>query len=640
MAAFVNTQPRAADEGFVRRAIAMADANVLRIVLLQITGDRKYAGMKLGMVTGRGGAFSAVGLAEECVDEVREDAFRLLRSGAHRVTERAPDDDTLRMLLESLNGQPVSDRQFRYYKEELAFEETPFAAQWTAGRPAAADRHSVVIVGAGLSGIAMGVQLTRLGIPYVILERRHEIGGTWSINTYPDARVDTTSFIYQYKFEKKYPWTEYYARQAEVRGYLEHVAKTHGVYGNIRFNTSVEGGDFDEASSTWNLRLGGSRGGNGTIAANFVVSATGLFSTPRPLEVAGVERFAGTCIHTTNWSDDVNVEEKSVAIVGNGSTGVQALARVAEMAKKVYVFQRTPQWIGPTESYGDPLEPEVRWLLDELPYYWNWFCFARVVPYFSMAAAQTVDPAWRANGGAVNERNDAFRSNLTTYIETQLEGRRDLIDRLVPDYPPLARRLIVDNGWYRALLRPNVTLVTTPIREITEHAIITEDGTEHLIDMLLTATGFTTTKYVWPAEYRGRGAVRLDEVWASRGPRAYLGMCVPGFPNFFMMYGPNAQTRSSGLVAFVEQWARYIALSICTVIEREAGAIEVRPEAFHDYNTAVDAASTDIVWNLAPPGRNYYLNEHGRQHVSAPWVADHSYEMLFSPRLEDFILGL
>ena len=630
----MGAQQHVVDDDFVRRAVSKADPNVLRITLLQITGDQKYAGMKLGTVTGRGGAYSVVSLADECVEEVREDAVRLLRSGAHRVTEKAPADATLQTLLESLMGRPVSARQLRYYKEELAFESTPFSAHWTTGRPAAADRYSVVVIGAGVSGIAMGVQLNRLGIPYVILERRHEIGGTWSINIYPDARVDTTSFIYQYKFEKKYPWSEYYARQSEVRSYLEHVARTHGVYGNIRLNTAVEGGSFDEKSSLWTLNLSG----GGSITANFVVSATGLFSNPRPLEVPGVETFSGTRLHTTDWSEDVDLTGKSVAVVGNGSTGVQLLARVAEAADQVYVFQRTPQWITPTESYGDPLEPELRWLLDELPYYWNWFCFSRVVPYFSMADAQKVDPAWRANGGSVSERNDAARQNLTAYIESQLQGRKDLIDRLVPDYPPLARRLIIDNGWYKSLLRPNVKLVTAPIREITERSVVTEDGAQYPVDLLLTATGFTTTKYVWPARYTGLGGVRLEEVWNAAGPRAYLGMCVPGFPNFFMMYGPNAQTRASGLVAFVEQWTRYIAHSIRTVIEQGIGSIDVRPDAFQDYNVAVDAASTDIVWNLVSAERNYYLNEHGRQHVSAPWLAEDSYEMLLEPKLADFFL--
>ena len=157
--------------------------------------------------------------------------------------------------------------------------------------------------------------------------------------------------------------------------------------------------------------------------------------------------------------------------------------------------------------------------------------------------------------------------------------------------------------------------------------------------MIVAATGFSTTRYVHPAEYRGRGGARLEDAWQSKGPRAYMGACVPGFPNFFMMYGPNGQTRSSGLVPFMEQWARYIALSICAVIERGAGSIEVRPEAFEAYNAAIDAASEEIVWNLAPPGKNYYLNEYGRQHVSAPWVAEHSYELLRKPRLDDFIFG-
>jgi 4-hydroxyacetophenone monooxygenase len=627
----VNSQP-ARDEAFIRRAVALAEPNVLRVVLLQITGDAKYAAMKLGLVTGRGGAYSAVGLAPECIDEVREDAARLLMSGRHH-GPLAKDDATLRRLLESYLGEPVTDRKFSYYREELAFEPAPFAAQWRGARPAAADEARVVIVGAGLSAIAMGVQLGRLGIPYVILEKRHELGGTWSRNIYPDARVDTISFLYQYKFEQNYPWTEYYARQPEVRRYLEHVARRHGVFDHIRFNSEVRGGRWDESARQWRLDVNGAE-----MTARFVISATGLFSTPRPLDVPGVSSFRGTLLHTTDWSDAVPVAGRNVAIVGNGSTGVQLLARIAEQARHVYVFQRTPQWIGPTEWYGDPLEPEVRWLLDELPGYWNWFCFSRVVPYYSMSGAQEIDPAWQANGGQVSERNDAIRRNLTAYIEQQLAGRPDLLAKLVPDYPPLARRLVIDNGWYRALKRPNVTLVAGPISAVTPAGITGADGVSHPVDTILAATGFTTTKYVWPADYRGRTGTRLEDLWAKSGPRAYLGFCAPGFPNFFTMYGPNAQTRASGLVAFVEQWTRYIARAIALVLERGAGAIEVTPQAYEAYNDAVDRASVPLVWNLAPQGRNYYLNEHGRQHVSAPWLADHSWEMLREPKIEDFVV--
>ena len=621
-------------DDLIRRAISAADPNVLRVVLLQLTGDKKYERMKLAPVAGRGGVLSSLGLAEEYVEEVRADAALLMRSGKYKEEPPPPNIDAARALLEVFLGRRITDRELAYYYKELAFEDAPFAVRWPTSRPTATASFKVVIVGAGISGIAMAIQLDRLGIPYVILERRHELGGTWSINTYPDARVDTTSFIYQYKFEKHYPWTEYYARQAEVRKYLEFIARKYGIFEKIRFNVSAESGEFDECSSVWRLKVSDGE----TVSANFVVSATGLFSTPRALSVKGIEGFTGTTVHSTNWSSDVPVAEKSVAIVGNGSTGVQLLAPVAEDAKQVYVFQRTPQWIAPTEQYRDPIEVEVQWLLDELPYYWNWFCFSRVVPYFSMAPAQTIDPEWRTRNGGVNERNDAIRRSLTTYIETQLEGREDLIEKVVPPYPPLARRLIIDNGWYKALLRPNVEIITTPIREVLPDGIITEDGKKYPVDTLITATGFTTTKYVWPAVYRGRDGLTLEDLWQERGPRAYLGLCTPGFPNFFMMYGPNGQTRSSGLIPFVEQWARFIALAMGAVIERGGRSVEVKSDAYLAYNAEVDEASRDIVWNLVSAERNYYLNEHGRQHVSAPWVADHSYEMLRAPNLDHFVL--
>jgi 4-hydroxyacetophenone monooxygenase len=623
-------------EDFLRRATELADPTVLRITLLQLTGDPKYERMELRTFSDRGGAYTGLALDEASTREVREDMFRLLVSGRYRAAEKKPDDATLRRLIDTFIGAPVNDRQFNYYKEELAFEEAPFTAEWNGARPRDAGERQVLVIGAGFSGVAVGVQLKRLGIPFTILERRHELGGTWSINRYPDARVDSNSFLYQYKFEKRFPWTEYYARQPEVRAYLEHVARKFGVLEHIRFDASVDGGRYDEAAGKWRLKVT-ENGRPRDLEADFVVSATGLFSNPLPLAVKGAERFAGTLVHSTKWTDEVAVQGKRVAIIGNGSTGVQMMARVAEAARELTVFQRTPQWITPTALYGDPIQPEVRWLLDQLPYYWNWFCFSRAVPYYSFASVQTIDDAWRAKGGQVSAKNDAMRAALTAYIEAQVQGRRDLIEKLVPPYPPMARRLIIDNGWYRALLRPNVKLETTPIREITRNGVVTEDGVEHPVDVIVSATGFSTTRYVHPAEYNGRGGRKLEDLWEAGGPRAYLGVCAPGFPNFFMMYGPNGQTRSSGLIPFMEQWARYIARSICTVIEKGARSIEVTQDAYDRYNVAVDQASEEIVWKLAP--RNYYMNEHGRQHVSAPWVAEHSYELLREPRLDDLKLA-
>ncbi len=623
------------DRDFVRQAVAFADPNVLRVVLFQLTGEAKYTEMALGTTAGRGGAYQLVTLSEQDAAVVRADTEEYILSGRYREAASPPDREARRELLALFTGEQFDDQQLAYRRGELRFEEFPFFWKWEQ-RPRQADDYLVAVVGAGVSGIAMAVQLEQLGLPYVVLERRNELGGTWSINHYPDARVDTMSFLYQYTFEKRYPWTEFYARQGEVRSYLEHIARNYGVFGKIRFGCGVVSGEYQEDAGTWALTVRAESGEETRLVANFVVSASGLFSSPREIPFPGAEDFEGHVFHSTAWPPDVDIAGKRVAIVGNGSTGVQMLSKIAKDAEQVHVFQRTPQWIAPSEQYGAPIPAPLMWLLEHFPFYWNWYCYARLVPYLSMAESQRIDSSWQDAGGGVSERNDTVRQNLEIYIAEQLEGRTDLIERVTPDYPPLARRMILDNGWYRALLRPNVELVTTGIDRLEPTGIVTTDGAHHPVDTIVAAIGFSTTRYVWPAAYSGRAGKTLEEVWADRGPRAYLGICVPELPNFFMMYGPNSQTRASGFIAFVEQWAAYISKLIASVIEAGSRSVEVREDAYLDYSERVDKASEEIVWRLVSSERNYYLNEFGRQHVSAPWLADDYYAMLRDPNRNDF----
>jgi 4-hydroxyacetophenone monooxygenase len=494
------------------------------------------------------------------------------------------------------------------------------------------------VIGTGISGIAAGVQLQRLGIPYTIYERRSEVGGTWSINTYPDARVDTTNFMYQFGFEKNYPWTEYFARQDEVWRYLSHVAEKYGLLPNIRFGADVTSAVFDEMTASWRLMVSDDEGRTEAIEANAIISGSGLFGTPRELEIDGVEGFRGSIIHTTQWDGDQDIDGKRVAVIGNGSTGVQLLGAIAERAEHVTVFQRTPQWISGRDRYGEQLSPETRWLLDTMPYYWNWYIYSILAEANGSQVLQEPDSEWQAQGGLVSEANDNFRALLTEYIRSNLPGRPDLVKKVTPHHAPMARRLIVDNGWYTALLRDNVELVTEGIEGLTPDSVRTVDGVERPIDVIVAAVGFSTTKYLHPTEYRGVGGTTLEQRWSeSQGPRAHLGIAVPGFPNLFIMYGPNSQPRSGSLVSFVEAWAAYAAKSIVVMLERGHRRMEVRQEVFDDYNARLDKHSLELIW--MDPGslnRNYYVNEHGRSQVNEPWRVEQYYSWVIEPDPDEF----
>lgn len=632
------------DEAFVRRAVESADLNALRLALYHCTREPELAQMSLTSVPVRGGATTMVVVDEQHHAELKERAVQFLLAEESLVPEVTPSDIELRQMMELLTDERLTDKDFAYRRDVAAFDAIPREVTWSASRPSGADDFSVTIVGAGFSGIAVGVQLARLGIDFTIYERRSELGGTWSINQYPDCRVDTTNFIYQYSFEKKYPWTEYFARHGEVRDYLEHVAKKYGVYEHIVFEADVTSARFDEQRSRWETVVEQAAGRSTTVSSNMLVAASGLFSVPKDVPFDGAEDFKGEIVHTTHWNPEVSITGKRVAVVGNGSTGVQLLSRVAAEAVHVDVFQRTPQWISPRERYGEAIPEETRWLIDTMPYYWNWYIYQMIAMGLGTQVMQEPDPEWKAKGGLVNEANDKFRVSLEDYIKAKLGERTDLIEKVTPDYAPIARRLIVDNNWYASLLRDNVDLVTDKIDRLTPTGIRTVDGVEHPADLVIAAIGFKVTKYLWPTEYVGRDGISLEDTWNQSGyggPRAHLSLTVPGFPNFFICYGPNSQPRSGSLISWVEIWAKYIATAAVTMIEAGRSSLEVKASVFDDYQAKVDRQAESLIWLDDAAGReqNYYVNESGRVQVGSPWRIEDYYELLADLRPEDFELS-
>ena len=385
------------DEAFIRRAVEMADLAAVRVALFQATGDPEVE--SLGPVAG----LSA------------DDREKLISKAVHYLQARCRGRhpaEAVRGRAAAFDGdgdrRPMTEQEFLARRDLPAFDERPWNAEWPDGVKAKMpEGFHVAVIGAGFSGLAAGAQFEHLGIPYTIYERRHEVGGVWSINKYPDARVDTASSTYEYNFEKNYPWTEYFARQTEVQGYLEYVAKKHGMWEHLSFNSDLKEARWDAERSVWHLTFARPDGSTFEADANAVVSAVGVFANPKFVDFAGSEQFGGKIVHPTQWSPDYDVAGKSVAVIGNGSTGVQLVAPIAQEAKQVYVFQRTAQWISPRPKYGQPIEPEIRWLLDTMPGYWNWQRYTATAALFESHDLMVPDPEWQANGGFVNKKNDA-----------------------------------------------------------------------------------------------------------------------------------------------------------------------------------------------------------------------------------------
>lgn len=617
------------DEDFVRRALDEADLNAVRIALVQATGDESLLNVKLKRVSVRGGQLVLVDVADEDRDLVKDRAVRFLLEEREGFVPTAPSDAELRRLMDALRDEPVSDRSFLSRKESLGFEERPRSAEWSQGKPELPEGFHVAIIGAGFNGILMGIQLEWLGVPYRIYERRSEIGGTWSVNRYPDVRVDITNFVYQYSFERDYPWEWYYSPGPEIRKYLEFVAKKRGVFDKIEFDSDIKQADYDEDNASWTLHIAGPDGESRDVHANIVVSATGLFNAPKKLDVPGIDDFEGRIFHTTGMSGNEDFSGRTVAIIGNGSTGVQLLKRVASTAKKVNVHIRTPQWVAARENYTERISPETRWLLAELPYYPNWYTYSMLAMQEGSQKLHVVDSEWVAKGGKVNPVNDAFRESLEGYIAGQLDGHPDLIEKLTPKYAPMARRQVADNGWYKTLLEPHVEPVFGEVVKITPTSVVAADGTEREADDIITATGFAVSKYLHPTTYRGKGGNTLEDFWDSdpEGPKAYIGMTVPGFPNLFTLYGPNAQPRSGAIVGWFETWTQYVARAIVHMIENDYREIDVKHEVFEEYNEALKEETKGKVWlDEDALAVNYYVNSAGRLQVGVPWNLEDYYD--------------
>ena len=619
------------DTAFIRRAVELADLNGVRVALYHQTRDPEIAALPMTLA-----------LDDTQRQLLIDKATAWLEENASTRRLPTPPDAELRELLNLATKEEMGDLEFEARRFLPAFEDFPFMIEWEGEQPAIPAGFSVAIIGSGFSGLAMAVQCERLGLPYTVFERRPEPGGTWSVNRYPDIRVDTISITYEFAFEKDYRWSEYFGRGKEVREYLEMVSKKFGVYANTKFSHDLQKATFDEARDVWVLEFD-TPDGLQTHEGNFIVNGVGTFANPRFPSFEGQETFEGQILHPARWPADFDASGKRIAVVGNGSTGVQLLAPIAEAAEHVTVFQRTPQWISPRDKYGQAMEPEILWLIDHFPGYWNWWRYMAIAGLFGTHGFIVPDEEWVAKGGNWNPMNDQLRSDLTAYIGAQVGGDPELIEKLVPDYAPFSRRPVVDNRWYQSLTRDNVDLVTDPIVRFTSTGIETTDGTLHEVDIVVTATGFEVMKYLWPADYLGTEGQSIHDFWSKDGPRAYLSMMTPNFPNMFMLYGPNSQPLSggTGLPIWYVIWSAYAARCITRLLQEGKSRVEVRNDAYERYNQALDAEAADLLLmqNEGARDKNYYINEHGRMQVNAPWYGPEFHRMCTNVDWDDLELS-
>ncbi|HWS48146.1 MAG TPA: NAD(P)-binding protein [Acidimicrobiia bacterium] len=542
------------------------------------------------------------------------DALIRFRDGGCRPAP-IPADDQLLRIMEFAVGGAAMGAYLPLLEEELAFRgEDRRAPGW---HRTDVDFH-VAIIGAGMSGLLAAHRLREAGVPFVIIEKNDDVGGTWYENTYPGCRVDNPNHNYSYAFAQRHDWPYHFSTQDVLLDYFRACTEVFGIRDDIRFRTEVVSATWSDTDLEWTLRVRTSDGREESIVANAVISAVGQLNRPKYPDITGRDTFAGPSFHSAHWDHDIDLAGKRVAVIGTGASAAQFIPEIAPIAGELLVFQRTPAWFGPTPEYHDRVAPELQWLYSHLPSYSEWnrfFIFWRMGD--GVLEGVRVDPGWDATNGSVSFMNDMVRLLMTEYLNAEFAERPDLLPHVVPGYPPGAKRMIRDNGvWARTLKRDNTRLITTGIRAITEKGVATVDGAEHPVDVIIYGTGFQASRFLTPMHVTGRGGIDLHEQWHGDA-RAYLGVTIPGFPNLFCLYGPNTNIVINGsIVYFSECGVRYILGCIEQLLDGDHRALDVRKDVHDEFNTRVDAENARMAWGWSDVN-SWYKNEHG--HVSQNW---------------------
>jgi cation diffusion facilitator CzcD-associated flavoprotein CzcO len=486
--------------------------------------------------------------------------------------------------------------------------------------------YQAIIVGAGFGGMGAAIQLKRLGITdFTILEREDDLGGTWHVNRYPGLAVDIASVTYSYSFEPNPWWAHWYARGPELKKYAEHVADKYDLRRHMRFHTVVEGAGWDEDAEEWEVRVAGGE----RLRAAYLITATGFLSQPKLPDIEGVGDFAGTVLHTARWDDSADLDGKRVAIIGTGATAVQLIPKVAKRAGHLTVFQRTPIWVTPKLDFRMP--KAVQTLFARLPRTQR---MARTANTALLEAIMVAGVLHYRQAKAFNKGAERIAKRHLRKQVADPELRR----KLTPDYSFGCKRPTFSNDYYPTFTRDDVHLETTTIERITPSGIVTADGRETEIDVLVLATGFDMWDANFPAiEILGREGKDLGKWWRSTRFQAYQGIAVPGFPNLLSLASPYSY---SGLSYFttIEAQMKHMDRLFTEVRQRGAATFEVKDPANEEFLGWVTERLDDSVFHLGScaTARSYYFNQHGEAALLRPSSTLNNHKSAVTFPLDDY----
>jgi len=557
-------------------------------------------------------------IPEALADELRARMRHLLTSGEVVRTE-SPSDALIQRIMSVSVGEPVDDEFIELVYDQCGFKPWIDRSKM-ADRPARPAGFKVLVIGAGLTGMAAATKLREAGYDYVVIEKNGDVGGTWYENRYPGVGVDTPSHFYSFSWEIWPDWHHYHPQGADMQNYLLNVADKYDLRRNMRFNTEVEALVYDEQGGTWTVTVRNADGSREDLVVNAVINGHGPVNRFKFPDIPGLNDFAGRVVHTAAWPTDLDLTGKRVAVIGTGASSAQLVGAIAPHVAEMTVYQRTKHWVIHNPEIAHEVNEGMKWALTHIPTFKEWFRF-RV--YWAAAdglfSNVLKDPAWEGNDLAVSALNDGTRQYALSYLQEKFADRPDLIEKLTPDFPIFSKRIILDNGWFDALLRDNVHLEAGGIARILPNGIETKTGSVRECDVIVCATGFDVARMTGNLVIKGIGGRDLGQEWGAEDPRSYLGMCVPGYPNYFHTVGPNsAPNHAAGQNLISECQVNWIIEALDRIVDTDAKAFEVRQDAYDAWNRKVEARMPEMIWTH-PRANSYYNNSKGRVFLSWPW---------------------
>jgi len=467
------------------------------------------------------------------------------------------------------------------------------------GRAGTPERVRVAIIGAGAGGLCMATRLRSAGVDdFLILEKSGGVGGTWRDNSYPDAACDVPSHLYSFSFANNADWSRKWAKQPEILAYFEGLVDRFDLSSKLRTGCEVAELTWSDDDLRWTLRT--TEGA--VVEAEVVVSGLGQLNMPHIPDIPGLDSFGGTMFHSARWDHDHDLRAERVGVIGIGASAIQFVPPVARLARRTTLFQRSANYVAP--------KPDREFRA------WERWLFRRVPP---LQRAYRASIYWRLEARFALMRRDSriggiaerqFRKQIQPLVSDRLTA-----EALIPDYPPGCKRVLIADDWYPTIRRPDVEVVTSGVERITPTGVVTADGRDLHLDTIIFGTGFTTTAFLTPMKVTGAGGKDLNEVWTD-GAVAYLGLSVAGFPNFFMLYGPNTNLGHNSILFMIEQQVGYVLAALEEAERRGAAAVEVTEGALTAWDREIVRRSADTVW--AEGCHSWYKTEDGR--ITNNWI--------------------